>query len=1104
MRKTTAVLILVLAAALVAPLAAQQARVNGRITDPGGAVIPAATVLAQNEATGVRTEAQSNELGIYVLPFLQPGRYSISVTQPGFKRYQRTGFNLQTADVVNLDIALELGDVTESVTITAEAPLLESASSTVSQMIDSRVVSDMPLSGRRALELTKLIGGAVFINYSGNAKPNFSLSGGRVQNQMFMLDGGNIQNMRLGIGQVDTDPPVEVIKEFRVVQNGYSAEYGGSASGLVISTTKSGTNQIHGSAFHFFRNDAMDAAGFFAPIQDGRKVRAPLRYNLYGGTIGGPVIKDRTHFFGGYEGTRRSDGETQVLTVPTDLQRGGDFSQSFNAQGALLRIYDPLTNTPVGNTTTRQLFANNVIPQSRFDAVSRQLIDFWPRANKAPVNVAGAQNFSANRAQRFERDNYTVRVDHVFSNNNRFYYRGVINKDPIFYTSNYPDPIADPQGTFTSDRLQNTHLFADTHTLTPNLIFDMRFTLATRRAIAAPAGLGSEIVSQIGLRGVPSGNFPVIAPAGFANIGNGNHRLQAPIRQQQYVPSFTWIKGSHLLKFGGEFRRSTNYEIFRQIASGQFNFALTGTGIPGTAQSGNGFATFLLGFVNGFQMRETDVLDRYSNYMAWFVQDDWKVTPTLTLNLGMRWETDTPITDFNNHMNGFDMTQINPVSGTPGVVKFMGQGGFRTTPYNTDWNNYGPRIGFAWRPFGSNRWVMRGGFGIFFEHPFAAGAPNSASLGYELSAARNSPDNGVTPAFFMRDGSDIPLTPQVRDDSFGAVRFGQQPTLNVTFYEEGRRTGYAQMYNLSIQREFARSYLFEVQYLGNLGRKMPISNINMNQVPFNLLGPGNAQTRRPFPQFNAVNILLPTMGANNYHAGVAKIEKRLSGGLSFLSTYTFARNIGNINQSAAASDGTGDNQNFMDYYNRRLDKGPLSIDIIHRWVNSSIWDLPFGRGRRWATDGFLSHVVGGWQIGAISTVQSGGPFTVTTQTNTTNAFSAGGLRANRIGNGNLPGSERSVNRWFDLDAFVAPPDFTFGNAGRGILRGDNLVNLDFSLLKNFSFGEQRYVQFRVESFNAMNHPDFALPNRTLDSPGFGAIGSATSPRTMQLGLRIIF
>jgi hypothetical protein len=1061
-------------------------------------------VVAQDEETGVRTEAQSNETGVYVLPFLKPGRYTLTLTQPGFKKYVRRGLVLQTADAINLDIQLELGDVNESVTVSAETPLLESASSTISQMLDSRVVSDMPLSGRRALELTKLIGGAVFINYDGGAKPNFSLSGGRVQNQMFMLDGGNIQNMRLGIGQVDTDPPVEVIKEFRVVQNGYAAEYGGSASGLVISTTKSGTNQLHGSLFHFFRNDAMDAAGYFAPVQDGRKLRAPLRYNLFGATVGGPVIKDRTHFFAGYEGTRRSDGSTQVLTVPTDLQRVGDFSQTFNAQGRLLQIYDPLTNAQTGNTVTRQPFPGNVIPQARFDHVSRQLIEFWSRANRAPSNIAGAQNFAGNRAQKFERDNFTYRVDHVFSNNNRFYYRGVTNSDPIRFTSVYPNPIADPQGNFRTDRLQNTHLFADTHTLSPNLIMDVRVTFSTRRAIGEPAGLGSDVITKIGLRGVPAGNFPVIAPAGVASLGNGSHRVQAPIRQQQYVPTLTWIRGTHLVKFGGEFRRSTNYEVFRQIASGQFNFATTGSGIPGNAQSGTGFASFLLGFVNGFQLRETDVLHRYSNYLAAFIQDDWKVTRTLTLNLGVRWETDTPITDFNNRMNGFSLTQINPLSGTPGVVKFMGQDGWRRTPYDTDGNNFGPRVGFAWRPFHSDRWVLRGGYGIFFEHPFAAGAPNSASLGYELSAAVNSPDNGVTPAFFLRDGSSISLAPQTRNDSFGAVRVGSQPTTNVSFYEEGRRTGYSQMFNLSLQREFAGAYLVELQYLGNLGRKMPIADTNMNQVPPHLLGPGNAQTRRPFPQFNGVSILLPTMGANNYHAGVVKVEKRLSKGLSFLTTYTFARNIGNINQAGATAGGAGDDQIFMDYYNRRLDKGPLSIDINHRLVSSAVWDLPFGKGRNWVAKGFWSHLIGGWQLGAISTVQSGGPFTVTTLTNTTNSFSAGPLRANRLGNGNLPRSQRTIARWFDLGAFAAPPDFTFGNAGRGILRGDNLVNFDLALAKNLSFGEKRVVQFRAESFNAMNHPDFGLPNRTLDSPAFGSIGSATAPRTMQLGLRVIF
>jgi hypothetical protein len=1076
-----------------------QGRVTGRILDPANAVVPAAVVTATNKDTGISTSASSNQNGIYVLPFLQPGEYTLSASHPGFKRYENKSITIKTADTITLDLQLEIGNLAETVTVTSEAPLLESSDSTVGQFVNSRVVQDMPLSGRRALELAKLAGGVVFVNYGGQAKPNFSLAGGRVQNQMFWLDGGNIQNMRLGIGQVDTDPPVEVIKEFRVVQNGYSAEYGGSAGGLIITTTKSGTNQFHGSAFEFFRNDKMDAAGFFAPIDGDRKVRAKLRYNLFGGTVGGPIIKDRTHFFAGYEGTRRSDGSTQVLNVPTALQRSGDFSQTFDTAGRLVQIYDPLTTRTVNGRVVRDPFPGNRIPSDRIDPVAAKLIKFWPEPNSTPVNVAGAQNFRANRAQIFTRDNVTGRVDHAFSNANRFYFRMVYNRDPIGWTSNYPDPTADPQGTFQSVRHQQTYLFADTHTFTPNLIMDARYSFATRKAHALSAGIGSNIVDQIGLTGVPSGAFPAMNPAGIAAVGNSSERQQFPIRQQQIVNNMTWVAGKHVIKFGGELRKSSNYEINRPQISGNYNFATTGSGLPGNTRTGFGYATFLLGFVNGFSLRETEVLDRYSWYMAAFVQDDWKISRDFTLNLGVRWETDTPITDANNRVNSFDPDAINPVSGTPGVVRFAGVDGWPTQPYGTDWNNFGPRVGFAWRPLGSNRWVVRSGYGIFFEHPFAHGAPSSASLGFERSAALNSPDNGVTPAFYLREGvRGVQLTTPALDTSFGAVPVGGRATTNVTFYEMNRRTGYAQHFNFGIQRELPGNLLVEVTYLGNLGRKMPVSNLNMNQVPSNMLGPGNAQVRRPYPQFNNVTIAFPTLGSHNYHAGIFKIEKRFSHGVSFLSTYTWARNIGNIDQAA----GFGDDQIYQDYYNRQLDRGPLSTDVIHRFVWSSVYDLPFGRGRKWATSGFASHLVGGWQIGAIGTVQSGGPFTVTVQTNTTNSFSAGALRANVLRDPKL--ENPTISRWFDTEAFEAPPAYAFGNAGRGILRGDNRVSLDLSLLKNFTFGENRYIQLRGEMFNSLNHPDFGLPNHVLDSPGFGTVTSATDPRTAQLGLRIVF
>jgi len=1070
------------------------------VLDPDGAAIPGAEVVAVNEGTGVATRAHTNEAGLYVLPFLQPAKYTITATVKGFKQHERKGIVVETAQELALDIRMELGSLTEVVHITAEAPLLESSTATVGQFVDSRVVREMPLSGRRALELARLAGGVVFVNYSNFAKPNFSLAGGRVQNQMFWLDGGSIQNMRMGVGQVDTDPPVEVIQEFRVVQNAYAAEYGGSAGGLLISTTKSGTNAFHGSGFEYFRNDKLDAAGFFAPSEGTKKLKAPLRYNLYGGTLGGPIIRDRTHFFAGYEGTRMAVGSTQILTVPTTEQRRGDFSQTFDSRSRLIQIYDPLSTRVAGAQTVRDPFAGNTVPANRFDAVTKQLIEFWSQPNRPPVNVTGAQNFIGNRAQKFTRDNVTTRVDHVFSDRNRFYFRFLYNRDPQFFTTTYPKLEADPSAA-NQLRWQQFYLFADTHTLTNTLVMDARYSYGNRKNHNRGAGLGSKIVEQIGLRGVPTGAFPAISVSGMAGIGDSSERQQFPIQQHQIVNSWTWVRGKHVAKFGGEIRKSMNFEINRPSITGDYSFATTGTGLPGNAQTGFGFATFLTGFVNSFSLRQTEPLDRYSWYLAWFVQDDWKVTPSLTLNLGLRWETDTPITDADNRMNGFDPAATNPVSGTPGAVRFAGLNGWRSQPYDTDWNNLGPRFGFAWRPANRDTWVIRGGYGIFYEHPFLHGAPNSASLGFEQSAGLSSPDNGITPAFYMGQGvSGVNLSAPQRNDSFGAVPVGERVSTNVTYYEPYRRSGYAQQFNLSVQRQLPGNTVLEMSYMGNLSRKLPLSNLNINQVPPALMAAGNAQVRRPFPQFNNVTINYPTMGVNNYHALMLRAEKRLSHGLNLLGTYTWSRNIGNVDENA----GFGDNQIYQDYYNRRLDKGPSTIDIVHVFAWSSIYDLPWGKGRRWLSSGALSTLLGGWAVGSIVNMRSGGPFTIVMQTNTTNAFSAGGLRANVLRDANLPAGQRTVDRWFDTEAFQAPPQLAFGNAGRGIVRGDGCVSFAFSINKNFFFAEGRYVQFRGELFNTFNHPDFMAPNHTMGAPGFGTVTSAMDARTIQLGLRVVF
>jgi Carboxypeptidase regulatory-like domain len=1097
---------LILAAILVAAASCYaqtpDGRISGIVTDSTGAVVPGVEIEVTSEDTGNRVSAISDDQGRYIVPRVPPGRWRVTAKLTGFRGYQRTPVVVGTSEHLEIHIRLEVGEVTETVTVSGAAPLLETNTSDISQLIESKNVTDLPLNGRRAISIAAVVPATVWVNYSGNAKPNFSLAGGRTQSQVFWIDGGNGQNMRLGVGQIDSDPPVEVVREFRILSNNYSAEFGGSAGGLVILTTKSGTNEFHGSLFEYLRNDAFDAANFFAPIDSttGRKSKAPLRYNLFGGTGGGPIVRNRTHFFAGYEGTRQRVGSTEILTVPTLLERSGDFSQTRNASGAVIPIYDPATTRTEAGRTVRDRFPDNRIPQARLDPVALKLLNFYPVPNRPPTNLAGANNFAGNWTERFDRDNVTARVDHVLSDKDKVYARYIFNEDPLSNTTVLPDPRTNTRNF--SDRFQHNILGTWSRTLSPRWLNELRYTFATRRFHNRSEGLEGNWDQELGLSGISGEAFPQFTVAGIATLGSGTHeRRQFPIRQHQVIESVTVIQGNHALKFGTELRKSTNFEVLRTSISGQFNFGAQPTGLPGTGGTGFGFASLLVGFPNSFTLRETEPLIRDSWYLSGYVQDDWKVRPNLTLNLGLRWETDTPMVDRNQRMNGFDAVPINPVSGTPGVVRFAGQDGWPNRLADPDWNNFGPRFGLAWRPFGRQQTVIRAGFGVFFAHPYDAGVPNQASLGFEQSASLQTPDNGITAPFLLVNGvPPVQIAGAERNAGFGAVEVGRPTTTNVTFFEPGRRTGYSQQFNLGVQHELF-GILFEAGYLGNLSRKLANDNVTLNQIPSEKMGPAATQRDRPFPQFSNVTLQRPSFAVTDYHAGFAKVERRFSGGASFLASYTWAKNIGN---AGPGSDGLGDTQPYQDYYDRRLDKGPSELDINHRFTWSSVYELPFGAGRRWMTTNPLRHLVGGWSLGAIAVLQSAPPMSLWTQTNTTSAFSAGAQRVNLLRDPNLPASERTVDRWFDTDAVVAPPAFTFGSAGNGIVRADGKVNFDFSLIKNFSFSEQRVVQVRVETFNSFNHPNFDLPGRALGGPGFGVISSADPGRIIQFGVRVAF
>ena len=1102
MTQRTVLALLLSAAAALAQ--SQQASISGQVTDSTGAALVGAHVTANNIATNVATVSVTNESGDYLVPNLEIGEYTVAVEHNGFRRYRETKLVLNTAENFELNVKMELGTVSETVTVSASAATLEDNTSVITQTFEPAEVADLPLGDRRTMNLINLMPGAVFLGYDAGAKPNFSLAGGRTQSQMLWIDGGSGQNMRLGVGQMDIDPPAETIEEVKILSNNYAAEYGASAGGVVLETTKSGANAFHGSGYEFLRNDLLDAPGFFAPVANGAKTIPKLRYNIFGATLGGPIRKNRTFFYFGYEGRRLGVGSTTILTVPTLLQRTGDFSQTRNAAGAVVAIYDPATTQLVSGKNTRTQFPGNVIPQSRLDPVAMKALNYWPLPNRPPTLITGANNFQFNTMTWTDSNYYMGKVDHEFREKDRLTGRYIFNEDlPHIYGPYGPNDLADPTA-YTLAKQQ--YVYAnEIHVLDPATVNDLRFNYGYRIAHAITNGVGSNAVTELGLTGVSDNAFPHFAPAGFSAIGpTAQERRQYPIQNLQFVDNLSKIMGKHALKAGIEARKSSNYETNLSTASGNFTFATTPTGNP-AGGSGNGLASMLVGFPTAFAQTQTPITSRYSWYYAAFVQDDFRVSRTLTLNLGVRWEMDTPMIDVNNRMNGADLSEINPVSGTPGVVKFMGVNGYRTTPWNYDLNNFGPRFGFAWKPDFSSRLVFRGGYGIFFSHPFDTGAPASANLGFGINTSLGTPDNGITAPFYLKNGVPSVTTSVSLNDSYGAVPVGGTPTTTVTYFDASRVTGYSQQSNLGLQYQLSSSMVLEITALTNIGHKLPNTDLPINQILPQLLGPNcSTQACRPYPQFSGITILSPAIGDSRYIGGYVKLSKRFTNGLNLNASYTRATFLDNSFEAGSTAGSDSNAQAYSNYYNRRADWGPSPNDIRNRFSFSSVYELPFGPGKPWFSHGLIGNVIGAWTLGSVATVQTGAPFTVTTNTNNTNAFSAGAQRANVLRPPNLPADKRSVNEWFDITAFGQPAIYTFGDVGRDSMRAPGMVDVDFSLSRNFRLREGMTLQFRGEAFNALNHTNLSAPAKAFGAADFGSITAAAPARVLQVGAKVRF
>jgi hypothetical protein len=1086
-RLSTIIAVVTILLGICSTVAAQtgSSTITGSVRDVTGAAIPNARIRVVNEATGFAKDIASNEDGLYRVSSLAPGVYRIEAEAEGFDKLVRSKVALEVSQVLAVDVALQVGKQSETVNVEGAAELTESQSASVGQLIGRKMVAELPMPNRAATSLVALAPGVVMIDTGSSAEnyPIFSVAGGRARNQDFTLDGGNVTNaVGLTRPQQMTSLPMDAMQEFRVISNNYAAEHGHSTGGIITLSTRSGTNDLHGSLFEYARNDAFDARNFFSAQ------KPPLRMHQFGGSLGGPIRKDKTHFFATWEQTRQLISLATISTVPSLAQRQGDFSGLVDAKGNPILIYDRATTSG----KTRQAFAGNVIPQSRFDPVAKAALDYWPLSNR-PATKTGSSNYLGNAPSNLHRNIVVGKLDHQFRPSDQFMARYYINDSTLENLGSFGIPESDPAANHTDVRIQS-FMAGHTHIFRPTLINELRVSYLRRKFIDERYGAGENLAARIGLTGVSDASFPTFTVPGYVSLGLSGSvsRHQTPITDTEIQNAISYFSGRHAWKFGGEFRRGSNQEQRDRASSGNFIMSPLITSLPGTPGSGNAMASLLLGEVNSASILNSDVILSRASYWAGYAQDDWRITDRLTLNYGLRWESEIPRYVDSNRMNSFDPYAINPVSNTPGVVTFAGVNGVPRRAFNTDLNNFGPRLGFAWKV--TERTVIRGGSGIFYGPTVSNSIGDAASLGFSDAASFVVAQADIQSALILKNGVP-PYTRPAVDAGFGAVAAGQKPNTAVTFFERDRPTPISYQYNLNVQREMTSNLLLEVGYIANVSHRLTANDISINQVAPQLMGPGDAQARRPFPQFSNVSIINPAIGNSTYHAGYFKAEKRFSRGFSFLAHYTFSKMLDDV----ASTDEYGDPQSYMDAYNRRLDKGRSGTDVPHRMVASVLYEVPRVSHRR-----AIDAVAGGWKLGVFGTFQSGPPFTVVSASNTTNAFPAGGLRPNLIADPNLPDGQQTLGRWFDTSAFAQPAPFTFGNSPRSGLRGAGIQTVDLTLLKEFAITERWRTELRGEFYNLLNHANFDIPGHTLGAADFGVVSSARPARAAQLGLRVSF
>jgi hypothetical protein len=1090
--------------------------------------MPRVNIKAVNNATGAVSVAESSEDGLYKIPYLPSGKYSLTMEFAGFATFKVNEVPVLVGQVTTIDGVMKPSSVQQEVTVTADALGVERVSSSLGYVTSAQQIIELP-SGRSPYSLMRLSPGVIDV---GNAGTGAIVNGGRSNTTAVLFDGQDTRNNST-LDNAYT-PPQETIGEVRYITNSFSAEYGRSAGGVVVAAGRSGGNKWHGSAYNYLRNDKLNANSW--ANNRNNLPRGRQRRNDYGFSLSGPLIlpkiyngRNKTFFFFNWDESNDRGTVSPTANVPTALQKTGDFSQTFTTAGALIRIYDPLTTAPDSTQASgfgRQAFPGNILPASRMDPITRRVLAYFPEPtlpNSPTVNVNWAQNFS----QIVKTTRWYARGDHNFSDRNKMFFRYGYDVTPRKSPySNIAFPGEGTNGGGNQKSEGGTIAISDTHTFSPSLIGEFRAGFVRRINTLTPLSVGFDITT-LGLPrymkdASPDSRFPRFAFADFTAIGpdRASHNLTAETTPE-YQAHITWIKGSHAVKTGFDFLVGY-FNTFRpDYPSGLFNFGRAFTQGPNpavpTATGGYGLASAMLGVPDGGSVTVGPSLALMQPSSNFYLQDDWKIRRNLTLNLGMRFEYQTPFQERYNQLAYFDPDKIEPVSGQKGVLTTTNAE--RRFPSNPNYN-WAPRVGLAWTF--ARATVFRAGYGIFF-------APGSGGVG--SSPGDLGSGSSVSTGVFFGQPPAAPNTPVAGASLANPFVTGLRPFPNslvgggVNAIWRDWPTPQNQMWNANVQRTFGSNLLVEVAYIGSRGMRI-WNNYNRsatfpdalsrgaqlnNLVPNPFFGKitigtmSTATVRQgllltPYPHYAGnVSQLRASVGDSSYHGFTLRMERSFSKGLMFQLSFTGAKLIDNVNERFIGG------ANFINPYDLSTSRSLSAADISKRFVSNWIYELPFGKGKRFLSGGIGGMILGNWQVSGILTAQNGTPLSVVAAC-TFPGVAGLGCYANRTSTANQAGGEQTMDRWFDTAAFTNPGAYSFGNGSRTEpnLRNPGTFGFDSVLSRWQPIRERLRLQLRAEMYNMLNHPNLGAPNASITSTTFGVITAKNGNRNIVMALRMEF